>query len=428
MEELAPYTEFRTATLIDWHPTRREMLISTRFGQSPHIHRVIEPGGARTQLTFYPDRVQGLRYRPDGSSFLFSKDIGGGEWYQIYNYDTRTGRAALLTDGKSRNMGALWSPDGAHFAYASTRRNGRDMDIYIGVPEHPEEARRVVEADSGGWEAEDFSPDGKSLAVIRAVSAYEAALFLVDTTTEQQTTLTPRQPGVSYRHARFAPDGKTIYMITNQDSDFEQLAAMDIDTHKVTILRPGLKWDVTTFDLTRDGRRIAYIVNENGSDTLHAMDTATRQEVTLPKLPYGSIGDVRWHANGHDLGFTITSARTPLGCVFYRYRHRQTGALDLQRNRGTGRIALRRAGTDRVEVFRRTDHLRFFVPAAPAVHGAAAGDRNDPWRTGGAVSAGLSGHLQLSAGRIGDGPHFSECARLDRLWEDVSEFGQRAQA
>src|SRR5579871_1852699 len=83
MEELAPYTESRAATLIDWHPTRREMLISTRFGQAPQIHRVTQPGGARTQLTFYPDRVQGGRYRPDGNSFLFSKDIGGGEWYQI---------------------------------------------------------------------------------------------------------------------------------------------------------------------------------------------------------------------------------------------------------------------------------------------------------------------------------------------------------
>ena len=83
------------------------MLIATRFGQSPQIHRVTHPGGARTQLTFYADRVQGLRYRPDGNSFLFSKDIGGGEWYQIYNYDTRSGHATLLTDGKSRNMGGL---------------------------------------------------------------------------------------------------------------------------------------------------------------------------------------------------------------------------------------------------------------------------------------------------------------------------------
>ena len=26
MEELGPYTEFRTANLVDWHPTRREIL------------------------------------------------------------------------------------------------------------------------------------------------------------------------------------------------------------------------------------------------------------------------------------------------------------------------------------------------------------------------------------------------------------------
>jgi dipeptidyl aminopeptidase/acylaminoacyl peptidase len=336
VEELAPYTEFRTAALIDWHPTRREILISTRFGQAPQIHRVTQPGGARTQLTFYPDRVSGGHYRPDGGSFLFSKDIGGGEWFQIYNYDTHTGRATLLTDGKSRNTGALWSHDGSHFAYASTRRNGRDADIYVGVPQHPEEARRIVEADSGGWEPEDFSPDGKSLAVIRAVSAYEAALYQVDTASGEQKPLIPRTPSVSYRHARYAPDGKTIYLITNQGSDFEQLATLDIATQRITILRPGLKWDVTTFDLTRDGHRIAYIVNENGSDTLHVMDTATRQELPLPKLPYGSIADVRWHANGRDLGFSITSARTPSDVYSIdiaagkldRWTYSETGGLD----------------------------------------------------------------------------------------------------
>lgn len=339
VEELAPYTEFRTAALLDWHPTRREILISTRFGQAPQIHRVTQPGGARTQLTFYADRVSGGRYRPDGRSFLFSKDIGGGEWFQVYSYDTQTGRARLLTDGKSRNTGAVWSRDGAHFAYASTRRNGRDTDIYVGVPEHPEEARRVVEADSGGWQAEDFSPDGRWLAVGRETSAYESALYLVDTASGDRTPLSPRAAGVSYRHARFAPDGKTVYLITNQDSDFEQLAALDAATHRVTILRPGLKWDVTSFDLTRDGRRMAYIVNENGSDTLHVMDPASRQEATLPKLPFGSIRGVRWHANGHDLGFTITSARTPSDVYsidtatgkLERWTYSETGGLDASR-------------------------------------------------------------------------------------------------
>ena len=34
------YTEFRTANLAAWHPTRREMLITTRFGDSPQVHEV----------------------------------------------------------------------------------------------------------------------------------------------------------------------------------------------------------------------------------------------------------------------------------------------------------------------------------------------------------------------------------------------------
>src|SRR4029079_10895887 len=46
------YTEFRSAAFSSWHPTRREMLISTRFGNTNQAHLVKTPGGARTQMTF----------------------------------------------------------------------------------------------------------------------------------------------------------------------------------------------------------------------------------------------------------------------------------------------------------------------------------------------------------------------------------------
>ena len=47
------YTEIRYAYAADWHPKRREILITTRFGDSEQIHVVKRPGGARTQLTFF---------------------------------------------------------------------------------------------------------------------------------------------------------------------------------------------------------------------------------------------------------------------------------------------------------------------------------------------------------------------------------------
>src|SRR5260221_13917647 len=53
---VARYSEFRSARREVWHPVRREMLISTRFGDTDQLHLVKSPGGTRTQLTFPPER------------------------------------------------------------------------------------------------------------------------------------------------------------------------------------------------------------------------------------------------------------------------------------------------------------------------------------------------------------------------------------
>ena len=63
-ESVERYTHFRTAGFDGWHPTRREMLVATRFGDTAQIHHVRFPGGARTQLTFFPDNVAMARYQP----------------------------------------------------------------------------------------------------------------------------------------------------------------------------------------------------------------------------------------------------------------------------------------------------------------------------------------------------------------------------
>src|SRR5881392_2459233 len=53
-EKSNQYGEFRAAGFSDWNPHRREMLIGTRFADVPQVHLVKMPGGARTQLTFFP--------------------------------------------------------------------------------------------------------------------------------------------------------------------------------------------------------------------------------------------------------------------------------------------------------------------------------------------------------------------------------------
>src|SRR5437879_13266065 len=108
------------------------MLISTRFADTAQIHLVKMPGRARTQLTFDPDSVSGAQYSPaSGNSFVFSKDIGGNEFFQVYRFDNESGDVTLLTDGKSRNVAPGWSYDGKKLAYGSNRRNGNEVDILV---------------------------------------------------------------------------------------------------------------------------------------------------------------------------------------------------------------------------------------------------------------------------------------------------------
>ncbi len=74
-ETVDRYTNFRGATLDSWDPVKREILISTRFADTTQVHLVKMPGGARKQLTFYPDSVGAAAYSPKSSdSFMFSKD------------------------------------------------------------------------------------------------------------------------------------------------------------------------------------------------------------------------------------------------------------------------------------------------------------------------------------------------------------------
>jgi hypothetical protein len=100
----------------------REMIIGTRFGNTYQAHLVKMPGGARQQLTFFPEPVYGASYHPkDGNYLLFQKDVKGGEWFQFFRYDVESGESTLVTDGKSRNTSPHWSSNGDLIAYVSTR-------------------------------------------------------------------------------------------------------------------------------------------------------------------------------------------------------------------------------------------------------------------------------------------------------------------
>ena len=311
------YGSYRAASLVDWHPTRREMLIATRFGDTPQLHVVKMPEGSRQQLTFFPDAVTSARFHPKtGDYIVFSKDIGGGEWYQLYRYEVKSGDVQLLTDGKSRNLLGPWSSKGDRIAYMSTRRTGKDTDLWVMDPSDPKSDRLLTQLEGGGWQPLDWSPDDKHILLEEELSINESYLWLVDSITGEKTALTPRdsKEQISYGDAQFSKDGGSIYVTTDRDSEFHRLAYMDLASKKTKYLTTNIPWDVEMFDLTEDGKRVAFVTDEDGASVLHVLDTASGRESPVPKLPNGVITALRWHRDGNELGFSLTNARDPGDC------------------------------------------------------------------------------------------------------------------
>ena len=242
---------------------------------------------------------------------MFSKDIGGNEFFQVYRFDNESGDVTLLTDGKSRNVAPVWSYDGQKLAYGSTRRNGNDVDLYVVEPANSKSDRMLTQLQGGGWEPLDWSPDNRKILVREEISANESYLWIVEASNGEKTLITPKGGAkIAYGGGQFSKDGKGIYVTTDKDSEFQRLAYVDPASKQHNYLSSHISWDVDEFDLSYDGRTIAFVTNEDGFGVLHLLDTKTAKEKPVPDLPKGIASGVRWHKNNRDLGFNITSARS----------------------------------------------------------------------------------------------------------------------
>lgn len=317
IERLNRYQNTRGAGVAGW--TREGcLLISTRFAETSQVHRVCDPLGMREQLTFYPEPVGAVAPAPFASTldgFVFSKDRGGDEFSQLYWFDAGTREVTLLTDGKrTQNSGPQFSRDGRQMAFRSTARNGTDTDVWV-RDIATGQARPVVTA-GGSWSAQDFSPDGKRLLVMRYVSASESYPGEVDLATGKLELFPVTGGKAAFGGFAYGPDGKSVYYISDEPVDgaaqeFRTLRHHDPRTGKLTVLSKAIPWDVEGFTIAEDGKHLAYVTNEDGISRLRVLALPSHREVKLPQLPVGVFGSGAFSPDGKRLALSINSATSP---------------------------------------------------------------------------------------------------------------------
>jgi dipeptidyl aminopeptidase/acylaminoacyl peptidase len=312
-EELSKFQNVRSAAFRGFSNTGEGVFVSTRFGNVSQLHYVGSPGAARTQITYFEEPIGSSSIHPTGSSIAFTMDKGGTENAQIYLLDPNSATSTMLTDGASRNGGPLWNNAGDQLAFQSTKRNGRSNDVWVMSSDDPENSELILESPDGTWwGATDWSEDDQKILIQNYISVSNSKVYIVDLKTKNKILVLGDKDRPSVNSA-LAFDGKDegIFFITDKYAPFNQLAYHDLETQEVTVISNDISWDVDGFAISEDGKRAAFVVNENGYSSVYLLNPKSLKSRKVKAMPIGTIGGLQFSKDNKNLGLTLNTFQSP---------------------------------------------------------------------------------------------------------------------
>ncbi|MFT5014372.1 MAG: dipeptidyl aminopeptidase/acylaminoacyl peptidase [Patiriisocius sp.] len=307
----AQYSNLRSASNSSWHPAGNALLIGTRFSETRQLHLVSSAIGTRQQLTFFNEPIDEANYSPVDNRILYNRDKGGDENYQAFLLDIESGLTRQLTTEGSRNSGLRWSHDGKQFAYMSNREDASRFDVWVSPADQPGQARKLVTGTGFYWVPVDWSRDQTKLLVKQVVSAVDSRPFVVDLKTGEMQRIGDSDKTVSYggfSDGFFSTDGSSIYLPSDEGTEFNQLRVIDIASGESENLSKAIPWNVSGLAISPNGRSIAFATNEDGISNVYLLDTRNHRYKPVKNLPNGLIYNLDFSPDSKRLAYTLNSA------------------------------------------------------------------------------------------------------------------------
>ena len=291
-----------------WLPEEKGLLV--HVGTPGAVHVVEGPGVAPGRLVGLPDRASHVvqsRFA-EHPHFVFSLDEGGSERYVHYRFDLERGTYEPLTDVPVRSYVGAFDGEGRRVIYASTRRNGKDFDLYVVDVTNPASNTPVLEAE-GEYQPWAMSPDGRSALVVRFMSHITSRVYRLDLDTHMMRPLF-QGVEVGLADAKWSRDGRMLYLATDVDREFVGVHALDVASGVTTLLTGDLAWDVTAIEVLADDDTLALLVNEDARGTLYLLDLPSGQLRKAADSPPGHVERIVGHPRAPLLALDIVS---PMG-------------------------------------------------------------------------------------------------------------------
>jgi len=274
-------------------------------------------GGEPTQLTHSTDdAIFALSFFPEDNRILFSSDKGGNEITHIYLRNEDGTVQDLTPEEKARSLFYGWSFDEKSFFFGSNKRDARfmdthEMDIETLTPQ-------MVYQNDTGYELGAISRNKRYFAFAKPITTSNSDMFLYDTQTQEMKHLSPHEGDVVYNPQTFSPDSKSLYYLTDEDSEYAYLKRYDIESDQSETVEQA-NWDIWFTYFSRNGKYRVLGINEDAQTVIKVYDTATNQPLQLPELPGGNISSVNISKSENLMSFYFNGSRSPNNLFVYDF-------------------------------------------------------------------------------------------------------------
>jgi dipeptidyl aminopeptidase/acylaminoacyl peptidase len=271
--------------------------------------KLIAPvGDPHTSLPF------GINLSPNGTRVAVDRDSVDGNRDLFVLEATRSG-TTRLTDDAADDFYPVWSPDGRHVAFSSSRRTGV-MQIWTRAASGVGGDTLLLGSPRALLTPKDWAPDGRSLLYVRVDPETGADLWALPLTeTGRGQPFPVARTAFNERDGQFSHDGKWIAFGSDQMG------------HSEIYVQPfpgsGNATPVSTAGGTQprwrgDGRELFYIALDGwmtavptvlGSDG-HTVDVGAPVRLFPSRIAQRGIAQTHLHAVAHD-GQKFSSSRPP---------------------------------------------------------------------------------------------------------------------
>jgi TolB protein len=290
-------------TSVTWSPDGRELAYSmqgTLWRQELGSQRAV-------QLTNGPGYDHQPDWSPDGRFLVFASYRDDA--IELHQLELDTGKSWPLTANRAVNLDPRFSPDGTRVAFVSTAHEGR-WHVYVlrldgeGKPATgaaPERISEDVESALpryyySGWDhylSPTWSPDGRDLIVV----SNRGRIHGTGGFWRLEARAGPPMRELRYEETSWrarpdwSRDGKRVVYSSYLGGQWHQLWLMTAEGGDVFPLTYG-DFDATAARWSPDGRRIAFVSNEEGGTALRVIEVPGGRVTAVVATEREYLGEV----------------------------------------------------------------------------------------------------------------------------------------